>query len=131
MFRPRQISFRFPRLTFVKRKVTPPDEELRTIPPSPFVKNVRTKYCVCLLLDFSKRVLAGARETSHSQICHLHPGSSWPFFLLHPLPHSLSHAFSTSEHWQHLFLWKLTSRALLEIKNTTLTFHLKKKDKMQ
>ena len=35
-------------------------------------------------------------ETSHSQISHPHPGSSWPFSLLHPLPHSLSHACSTS-----------------------------------
>ena len=45
------------------------------------------------------------------------PGASWPFFLLHPLPHSLSHACSTSE--QDIFLWQLTPRAFVELKNTT------------
>ena len=59
---PVKLVYRFPRIIFVKRKVTPPDEELRTIPPSPLSLTTRTKYCVCLLLTawFLKGVLAGA-----------------------------------------------------------------------
>jgi hypothetical protein len=37
-------------------------------------------------------------QTSHSQISHPHAVSSWPICLFHPLPHSLSHALSASEH---------------------------------
>ena len=57
----------------------------------------RTKNSVYLLSDFSRGSCRCARpETSHSQISHPHPGSSWPLSLLHPLPHSLSHACSKS-----------------------------------
>jgi hypothetical protein len=56
----------------------------------------RTKNSVCLLFDFSKGFLQARAwpETSQSQISHPHPGSSWPFFLLQPLPHSLPQAES-------------------------------------
>jgi hypothetical protein len=33
-----------------------------------------------------------------AQISHPHPWSTWTFVLFHPLPHSLSHTWSTSEH---------------------------------
>ena len=41
MFRPRQNSYRFPSIIFFKRKVTSPDEELRTILRHPFVFHFR------------------------------------------------------------------------------------------
>ena len=44
----------------VKRKVTQPDEELRTIPPSPFVLEY-TNEILCLLTSFLEGVLVGAR----------------------------------------------------------------------
>jgi hypothetical protein len=49
----------------------------------------QTKYCVCLLLDFSKGSCWCAwPETSHSQkISHPHPGSSW-FFPCFTLSHT-------------------------------------------
>jgi hypothetical protein len=48
MFRPRQISQRF----FVKRKVTPPDEDLRTIFSSPFVLDYTRLYKQNILSDY-------------------------------------------------------------------------------
>ncbi len=47
MFRPPQISNRFPSIIFVKRKVTSPDEELRTILRHPFVIHLTDeKFCL-------------------------------------------------------------------------------------
>jgi hypothetical protein len=37
-------------------------------------------------------------KTSHSHIFQPHAGSPWSFCLFHPIPHSLSHVLSTSEH---------------------------------
>jgi hypothetical protein len=47
MFRPPQISNRFSSIIFVKRKVTSPDEELRTILRHPFVIHLTDeKFCL-------------------------------------------------------------------------------------
>jgi hypothetical protein len=57
----------------------------------------RTKNSVSYFLIFRRGVCSHVwSETSHSQISHPHAGLSWPFSLLHPLPHSLSHTWSTS-----------------------------------
>jgi hypothetical protein len=58
----------------------------------------RTKNSVWLLFGFPKGVPAGQvwPVTTQSQISHPYPGSSWPFFLLHPPPHSLSLAWAWS-----------------------------------
>ncbi len=61
MFRPRQISFRFPSIIFFKRKVTPPDEELRTILLHPFFFHFTDEKFCLLLFDFYKGFLQARR----------------------------------------------------------------------
>ena len=87
MFRPCQITCRFPSIISFKRKVTPPDEELRTILCHALIFHFTDEKFGLFTFWFLKGVPAGA-----------HPGSSWPFSLLHPLPHSLSNAYWTSHH---------------------------------
>jgi hypothetical protein len=69
MLRPRQISYRFPRIIVVKRKVTPPEQELRKIPPSPFVLD-DTNEKLCLLVPAGAR---GLRLLTHREIKNTTP----------------------------------------------------------
>ena len=70
-----------------------PPNAISSMPPIASTSGTsRTKNSVCLLSDFSRGSCRCSRsETSHSQISHPHPGSSWHFSLFHPLPHSISH----------------------------------------
>jgi hypothetical protein len=98
MFRPRQISYRFPSIIFFKRKFTPPDEELRTIPCS--------SSSVCLSLH-GRKILSAYFLISQRGSCR--PVVAWDFsltdfppacgvilafFPASHLPHSLSQAES-------------------------------------
>jgi hypothetical protein len=60
MFRPPQISYRFPSIIFFKRKVTSPDEELRTILRHPFVFHFTDEKFCLLAFWFLKGVTGGA-----------------------------------------------------------------------
>ncbi len=64
--------------------------------------------------------------TSHSQISHPHAVSSWPICQFHPLPHSLSHALSASEHTRRQSSCGVDSpRVLFETLNFFLQFSRK------
>ncbi len=62
-------------------------------------------------------------DTSHSQISHPHAGSPWTFFLFtHPLPHSLSHTLSASEHTTSVSLRRCSPRLLRKTSFPRLSF---------